>query len=36
MNNFTTNCALIIGSPKNGSEWGPVILPVFKTGGRHP
>lgn len=19
----------------NGSAWGPVILPVFKTGGRH-
>jgi len=20
----------------HGSAWGPVILPVFKTGGRHP
>jgi hypothetical protein len=21
-------------SPENGSAWGPVTLPVFKTGGR--
>ena len=31
--NVESECVIYNGG--NGSAWGPVILPVFKTGGRH-